>query len=103
MQAEFIFAQKEEQEHALSSHKSDITFIKKSFENFDLKDDAKALPECSDLEDHQDRFANQDDDDCFYVKNTRNGERFQTRESQDRNQGRTLRKTVKFQLTSRSI
>jgi hypothetical protein len=55
MQAKFLFAQKEEREHALSSHKSDITFIKKLFENLNLNDDAKALPKCSDLADHQGR------------------------------------------------
>jgi hypothetical protein len=96
MQAEFLFAQKEEREHTSSSHKSDITFVEKSFENLNLYDDAKALTECSDLEDHQNKFANPDEDDCSYVTNTRTGQRFPTRGFQNKNQGRTLRKTVRF-------
>jgi hypothetical protein len=100
MQAEFFFAQKEEREHASLSHKSDITFVKKSFENLNLCDDAKALSECSGLEDHQNKFTNLDEDDCSYVTNTSTGQRFQTRGFQGGNQGRTLRKTVRFQLSS---
>jgi hypothetical protein len=100
MQAEFLFPKKEEREHALSSHKSDITFVKKSFENPNLNDDAKALRKCSDLPVHQNKFTNPDEDDCSYITNTRTGQRFQTRGSQDRNQGRMLRKTVRFQFSS---
>ncbi len=85
----------------MSSHKSDITFIKKLFENLNLYDDAKALIECSDLEDHQNKFTNPDEDDCSYVTNTRTGQRFQIRGFQNKNQGRTLRKTVRFQLPSK--
>ena len=43
MQAEFLFAQKEEQKSL--SRKSDITFVKKSFENLNLNNDAMALSE----------------------------------------------------------
>ena len=50
MQAEFLFAQKEEREQRSLSHKSDINFVKKSFENLNLNNDATALPKCSDWE-----------------------------------------------------
>ena len=53
MQAEFLFAQKEEREQTSLSHKSDINFVKKSFENLNLNNDAMALSECTDLKDHQ--------------------------------------------------
>jgi hypothetical protein len=94
MQAEFLFAQKEEREQTSLSHKSDITFVKKSFENLNLRDDAKALPKCSDLPVHQDKFTNLDEDECSYVTNTRTGQRIQTRGFQDGNQGRTLEKSL---------
>jgi hypothetical protein len=96
MQAEFLFAQKEEREHASSSHKSDITFVKKSFENLNLYDDEKALTECSDLKVHHNKFTDLDEDDCSYVTNTKTGQRFPTRGFQNGNQG----KTEKFQLSS---
>ncbi len=56
MKAEFLFAQKKEREQTSLSHKSDITFVKKSFENLNLNNDAMTLPECSDLRDHQTHF-----------------------------------------------
>jgi hypothetical protein len=40
MQAEILFAQKEEREQTSLSHKSDITFVKKLFENLNLNNDA---------------------------------------------------------------
>jgi hypothetical protein len=52
------------------------------------------------LEDHQTKFTNLDEDDWSYVTNTRTGQRFQTRGFQDRNQGRRLTSTEKFQLSS---
>jgi hypothetical protein len=100
MQAEILFTQKEEREQKSSSHKSDITFVKKLFENLNLYDDTKSLTECSDLGYHQNKFTNPDEDDCSYVTKTRTGQRFQTRGFQNKNQGRTLRKTVRFQLAS---
>ena len=60
-----------------------------------------ALPECSDLKDHQNKFSNQDEDECSYVTNTRTGQRIPTRGFQDGNQGRTLGKTERFQLPSK--
>ena len=60
-----------------------------------------ALPECTDLKDHQNKISNQDEDECSYVTNTRTGQRFPTRGFQDGNQGRTLGKTKRFQLPSR--
>jgi hypothetical protein len=101
MQAEFLFAQKEEREHALSSHKSYINFVKKSFENLNLNDNGKALPKCSDLADHQDKFTNPDEDNCSFVTNTRTGQRFPTRGFQNGNQGKTQTSTEKFQLSSK--
>jgi hypothetical protein len=92
MQAEFLFAQKEERVQTSLSHKSDITFVKKSFENLNLNDDAKALPECSDLRDHQNKISNPNEDDCLFFTNTRTEQRFPTRGLQDGNQGRTLGK-----------
>jgi hypothetical protein len=100
MHAEFLFAQKEEREQTSLSHKSDITFVKKSFENLNLNNDAMALPECSDLRVHQNTFSNQDEDDCSFFTNTRTGQRFLTRGLQNGNQGRTLEKTERFQLPS---
>ncbi len=41
-----------------------------------------------------------DDDECSYVTNTRTGQRFPTRGFQNKNQGRTLTPTEKFQLSS---
>ena len=38
-----------------------------------------ALPECSDLIDHQNKFKNPDEDDCSFFKDTRTGQRFPTR------------------------
>jgi hypothetical protein len=101
MQAEFLFTQKEEREQTSLSQKTDITFIKKSFENLNLNDDEMALSECSDLRDHQNTFSNQDEDDHSFFTNTRNGQRFPTRGFQDGNQGRTIGKTVRFQLPSK--
>jgi hypothetical protein len=60
-----------------------------------------ALSECSDLKDHQNTFSNPDEDDCSFFTNTRNGQGFPTRGFQDGNQGRTLGKTVRFQLPSK--
>jgi hypothetical protein len=100
MQAKFLFAQKKEREQTSLSRKSDITFVKKSFENLDLNTDAMALPECSDLQDHQNRFSNLDEDECSYVTKTRNGQRIPTREFQNRTQGRTLGKTERSELPS---
>ena len=62
-----------------------------------------ALPECSDLKDHQNKFKNLDEDDCSYVTNTRTGQRFPTRGFQNGNQGRTLTLTKKFQMSSEKI
>ena len=90
MQAEFLFAQKEEREQTSLSHKSDITFVKKSFENLNLNNDAMALSECTDLKDHQNKISNQDEDECSYVTNTRTGQRIPTRGLKKGNQGRTL-------------
>jgi hypothetical protein len=90
MQAEFLFAQKEEREQTSLSHKSDITFVKKSFENLNLNNDAMALSECTDLKDHQNKISNQDEDECSYVTNTRTGQRIPTRGLKNGNQGRTL-------------
>ncbi len=45
--------------------------------------------------------SNPDEDDCSFFKDTRSGQRFPTRGSQDENQGRTLEKTVRFQLPSK--
>jgi hypothetical protein len=100
MQAEILFAQKEEREQKSSSHKSDITFVKKSFENLNLYENTKSLTECSDLGDHQNKLTNPDEDDCSYVTKTITGQRFQTRGFQAGKQGRTLGKNVRFQLTS---
>ncbi len=86
MQAEFLFAQKEEREQTSLSHKSDITFVKKSFENLDLNNDAVTLQECSDLKDHQSKNSNPDEDDCSFFTDTRTGQRFPTRGFKDRNQ-----------------
>ena len=96
MQAEILFAQKEEREKTSLSRKSDITFV----ENLNQNNDAMALPKCSDLKDHQSKNSNPDEDDCSFFKDTRTGQRFPTRGSQDGNQGRTLEKTVRFQLSS---
>ncbi len=82
------------------SHKSDITYVKKSFENLNLNNDAMALPECSDLQDHQNRFSNLDEDECSYATKTRTGQRIPTRGFQNRTQGRTLGKTERSELTS---
>jgi hypothetical protein len=90
MQAEFLFAQKEERERTSLSHKSDITFVKKSFENLNLNNDAMALSECTDLKDHQNKISIQDEDECSYVTNTRTGQRIPTRGLKNGNQGRTL-------------
>jgi hypothetical protein len=90
MQAEFLFAQKEEREQTSLSHKSDITFVKKSFENLNLNNDAMALSECTDLKDHQNKISIQDEDECSYVTNTRTGQRIPTRGLKNGNQGRTL-------------
>jgi hypothetical protein len=100
MQAEFLFAQKEEREQTSLSHKSDITFVKKSFENLNLNNDAMALSECTDLKDHQNKISNQDEDDRSFFTNTRTGQRFPTRGSQDEIQGRTLGKTERSELPS---
>jgi hypothetical protein len=100
MQAEFLFAQKEEREQTSLSHKSDITFVKKLFENLNLNDDAMALPKCSYLRDHQNKFSNPDEDDCSFFTNTRTGQRFPTRGFQNRKPGRTFGKTVRIQLPS---
>jgi hypothetical protein len=100
MQAEFLFAQKEERKQTSLSHKSDITFVKKLFENLNPKNDAMALPECSDLQDHQNRFSNLDEDECSYVTKTRTGQRIPTRGFQNRTQGRTLGKTERSELPS---
>ncbi len=100
MQAEFLFAQKEEREQTSLSHKSDITFVKKSFENLNPNNDAMALPECSDLQDHQNRFLNLDEDECSYVTKTRTGQRIPNRGFQNRTQGRTLGKTERSELPS---
>jgi hypothetical protein len=78
MQAEFLFAQKEEREQTSLSHRSDITFVKKLFENLSLNDDAMPLPKYSDLRDHQNKFSNPDEDDCSFFTNTRTGQRFPT-------------------------
>jgi hypothetical protein len=102
MQAEFLFAQKEEQKQRSLSHKSDITFVRKSFENLNLNNDAMALPECSDLQDHQNKFSNQDEDECSYVTNTRTGQRIPTRGLQNGNQGRTLEKPSEKSLGKRT-
>jgi hypothetical protein len=59
-----------------------------------------ALPECSDLKDHQNKFSNQDEEECSYVTNTGTGQRIPTRGFQDGNQGRTLGKTERFELPS---
>jgi hypothetical protein len=98
MQAEFLFAQKEEREQTSLSHRSDINFVKKSFENLNLNNDAMALPECSDLKDHHNRFSNLDEDECSYVTKTRTGQRIPTRGFLNKIQGRTLGKTEKSEL-----
>jgi hypothetical protein len=81
MKTEFLFAQTREREYSHSSHKSDIKSVKK-FVNFDLDEDAKALSEVSDLEDQQERFANQDDE-CSeirkYEEKQKTGQKNQTR------------------------
>jgi hypothetical protein len=100
MQAEFLFAQKEERKQTSLSHKSDITFVKKSFENLDLNNDAMALPECSDLQDHRNKLSNLDEDECSYVTKTRTGQRIPTRGFQNKIQGRTLGKTERSELPS---
>jgi hypothetical protein len=90
MQAEILLAQKKEREQTSLSHKSDITFVKKLFENINLNNDAMALPECSDLQDHQNKLSNLDEDECSYVIKTRTGHRIPTRGFQNKIQGRTL-------------
>ncbi len=60
-----------------------------------------ALPRCSDLRDHQNKFTNPDEIKCSYVTNTRTGQRFPTRGFQNGNQERTLRKTERFKLPSK--
>ena len=90
MQAELLFAQKEERERTSLSHKSDINFVKKSFENLNLNSDAMTLRECSNLREHQNRFTDQDEDDRSFFTNTRTGQRIPTRGLKNRNQGRTL-------------
>jgi hypothetical protein len=102
MQAEFLFAQKEEREQTSLSHKSDITFVKKLFENLNLNNDAMALPECSDLQDHQNKSSNQDEDDRSFFTNTKTGQRFLTRGLQNGNQGRTLEKPSEKSLGKRT-
>ena len=79
MQAEILFAQKEEREQTSLSRKSDITFVKKSFENINLNNNAMALPKCSDLKDHQNKNSNPDEDDCSFFTNTKTGQRILTR------------------------
>jgi hypothetical protein len=101
MQAEFLFAQKEEREQTSLSHKSDINFVKKSFENLNLNNDAMALSECTDLKDHQNKISNQDEDKCSYVTNTRTGQRIPTRGLQKGNQGRTLERPSEKSLGKR--
>jgi len=101
MQAEFLFAQKEERKQTSLSHKSDITFVKKSFENLNLNNDAMALSECTDLKDHQNKFSNQDEDDRSFFTNTRTGQRIPTRGLQNGNQGRTLERPSEESLGKR--
>jgi hypothetical protein len=101
MQAEFLFAQKEEREQTSLSHKSDINFVKKSFENLNLNNDEMALSECTDLKDHQNKISNQDEDKCSYVTNTRTGQRIPTRGLQKGNQGRTLERPSEKSLGKR--
>ncbi len=101
MQAEILFAQKEEREQKSSSHKSDITFVKKTFENLNLNDDAMTLSECSDLKVHQNTFSNQDEDDRSFFTNTRTGQRLPTRGLQNGNQGRTLERPSEESLGKR--
>ena len=101
MQAEFLFAQKEERKQTSLSHKSDITFVKKSFENLNLNNDAMALSECTDLKDHQNKISNQDEDDRSFFTNTRTGQRIPTRGLQNGNQGRTLERPSEKSLGKR--
>jgi hypothetical protein len=62
-----------------------------------------ALPECSDLRDHQNKFKNQDEDECSYVTNTRTGQRIPTRGLQNGNQGRTLEKPSEKSLGKEQV
>jgi hypothetical protein len=101
MQAEFLFAQKEEREQTSLSHKSDITFVKKTFENLNLNGDAMALSKCSDLKVHQNTISNQDEDDRSFFTNTRTGQRIPTRGLQNGNQGRTLERPSEESLGKR--
>jgi hypothetical protein len=80
LRAEFLFAQTREREYSHSSHKSDIKSVKK-FVNFDLERNEEIPSESSDLEDQQERFANQDDE-CSEKRNyaeKQTGQRNQTR------------------------
>jgi hypothetical protein len=101
MQAEILFAQKEEREQTSLSHKSDITFVKKTFENLNLNDDAMTLSKCSDLKVHQNTFSNQDEDNRSFFTNTRTGQRIPTRGLQNGNQGRTLERPSEKSLGKR--
>ena len=67
LRAEFLFAQTREREYSHSSHKSDIKSAKK-FVDFDLDKNEEIHSESSDLEDQQERFANQDDE-CSEKRN----------------------------------
>jgi hypothetical protein len=85
MKTEFLFAQTREQEYSHSSNKSDIKSVKK-FVNFDLDRNEEILSENSDLEDQQERFANQDDEYAEYGRyagNRRTGQRYEAQEFQD--------------------
>jgi hypothetical protein len=55
-----------------------------------------------DLRDHQNKFKNQDEDECSYVTNTRTGQRIPTRGLQNGNQGRTLEKPSEKSLGKRT-
>jgi hypothetical protein len=119
MQAEVLFTQKEEREHALSSHNlkatplksclkkspllkklfEEITPVKKLFENINKTMMQKHF-EVLRLRDHRHKYKNLDVNDRSFFTNTRTGQRFPTRGFQNGNQGRTLTLTEKFQMSS---
>jgi hypothetical protein len=61
-----------------------------------------ALPECSDLRDHQNKFKNPDEDDCSFFKDTRTGQRFPTRGSQNEIKEGRLKKLYGFNYKAKN-